>query len=102
MGLLRLAQRFWGTGVFREGADLMLDFAFETVGGTASRRARPCQNGRGNGALRKIGAVRKRFCGSRSCGTASSSIRCCARFSKTNERAMTRPPIVAAVPQWVH
>jgi N-acetyltransferase len=48
---------FWGTGVFQEGAALVLRFAFETIG--AHRlEARACMaNGRGNGALQKLGAV---------------------------------------------
>jgi ribosomal-protein-alanine N-acetyltransferase len=48
---------FWGSGVFAEAADLALTFAFERL---CVRRveARACaQNGRGNAALRKIGAV---------------------------------------------
>jgi RimJ/RimL family protein N-acetyltransferase len=50
---------FWGTGVFQEGAALVLKFAFETIG--AHRlEARACvTNGRGNGALQKLGAVRE-------------------------------------------
>jgi RimJ/RimL family protein N-acetyltransferase len=48
---------FWGSGVFQEGAALVLRFAFETIG--AHRlEARACmRNGRGNGALQKLGAV---------------------------------------------
>ena len=48
---------FWGSGVFAEAANLSLAFAFERL--YAHRvEARACaHNGRGNAALRKIGAV---------------------------------------------
>ena len=50
---------FWGSGLFKEGAELMVTFAFEQVG-VHRLEARACvQNGRGNGALRKMGAVRE-------------------------------------------
>ena len=54
-----LGSQFWGTGMFAEGARLVLDFAFDVVG--AHRlEARACvANHRGNGALRKIGAVQE-------------------------------------------
>ena len=48
---------FWGTGVFQEGADLVLEFAFETVGVHRLEARCATPNGRGNGALRKVGAV---------------------------------------------
>jgi ribosomal-protein-alanine N-acetyltransferase len=48
---------FWGTGTFLDGAKLVADFAF-TVLGTRRLEARAStENGRGNGALRKLGAV---------------------------------------------
>jgi len=54
-----LGSAFWGTGVFTQGAELMLQFAFETVG-VHRLEARAClKNGRGNGALRKLGAVQE-------------------------------------------
>lgn len=48
---------FWGTGVFVDSARLVLDFAFETL--QVHRLEGRCadENGRGNGALRKLGAV---------------------------------------------
>ena len=50
---------FWGTGIFAEGAQMVLQFAFDTIGVTRLE-ARACvANGRGNGALRKIGAVQE-------------------------------------------
>ena len=54
-----LGSQFWGTGLYAEGARLVLDFAFDVVG--AHRlEARACvANNRGNGALRKIGAVQE-------------------------------------------
>ena len=50
---------FWGTGVFAEGARLVLDFAFDTVGVHRLEARASLANGRGNGALRKIGAVQE-------------------------------------------
>ena len=48
---------FWGTGVFQDGAALVLDFAFETLGAHRLEARAAVLNGRGNAALRKIGAV---------------------------------------------
>ena len=50
---------FWGTGVFKEGAELMVHFAFETVGVHRLEARAAVRNGRGNGALRKMGAVQE-------------------------------------------
>jgi RimJ/RimL family protein N-acetyltransferase len=52
-----IGSAFWGTGVFRTGAELMMHLAFEVIG-VHRLEARACvQNRRGNAALRKIGAV---------------------------------------------
>lgn len=48
---------FWGTGIFKEAAELVLDFTFETIGVHRLEARAAVRNGRGNGALRKIGAV---------------------------------------------
>ena len=48
---------FWGTGVFKEGAQLVLEFAFETLGVHRLEARAAVKNGRGCGALLKIGAV---------------------------------------------
>jgi RimJ/RimL family protein N-acetyltransferase len=50
---------FWGTGVFQDGAALVLDFAFETVRVRRLEARAAVKNGRGNGALQKIGAVQE-------------------------------------------
>ncbi len=50
---------FWGTGVFADGADLALRFAFDTLGAHRLEARASVKNGRGNGALRKIGAVQE-------------------------------------------
>jgi len=50
---------FWGTGVFQDGADLVLDFAFTTLGVHRLEARAAVRNGRGNGALQKIGAVQE-------------------------------------------
>ena len=50
---------FWGTGLFQEGAELVLQFVFETLGVHRLEARAALRNGRGNGALRKIGAVQE-------------------------------------------
>jgi ribosomal-protein-alanine N-acetyltransferase len=54
-----LASSHWGTGVFREGAELVLSFAFKTVGVRRLEARSVTANLRGNGALRKLGATRE-------------------------------------------
>jgi RimJ/RimL family protein N-acetyltransferase len=51
-----LGQPFWGTGIFQDCADLVMEFAFETVGVHRLEARAALRNARGNGALRKIGA----------------------------------------------
>jgi len=50
---------FWGTGVFVEAARLVLEFAFDTVGVHRLEARATVANGRGNGALLKVGAVQE-------------------------------------------
>ena len=50
---------FWGTGVFEAGAALVLDFVFETLGVHRLEARAAVKNGRGNGALQKLGAVQE-------------------------------------------
>lgn len=50
---------FWGTGAFLDGANLVLDFAFNTMGVHRLEARAAVRNGRGNGALRKLGAVQE-------------------------------------------
>jgi [ribosomal protein S5]-alanine N-acetyltransferase len=54
-----IGSAYWGTGVFQDGAELMIDFAFETVGVHRLEARAAVKNGRGNGALRKVGAVQE-------------------------------------------
>ena len=54
-----LGSQFWGTGVFQEGAALVLDFAFETLGVHRLEARAAVKNGRGNGALQKLGATQE-------------------------------------------
>jgi ribosomal-protein-serine acetyltransferase len=54
-----LGSRFWGTGLFMEGARLVVDFAFDTIGAFRLEARSSVQNGRGNGALRKLGAMKE-------------------------------------------
>ena len=48
---------FWGTGVFGASAEMVLEFAFETLGVHRLEARSVVGNGRGNGALRKVGAM---------------------------------------------
>lgn len=54
-----LGSQFWGTGMFLDGAQLTVDFAFDAIGATRLEARAAVANGRGNGALRKIGAVQE-------------------------------------------
>ena len=54
-----IGAEFWGTGLFANGAGLVIDFAFEEVGVHRLEARAAVENGRGNGALRKIGAIQE-------------------------------------------
>jgi RimJ/RimL family protein N-acetyltransferase len=54
-----LGSEFWGTGLFVDGARLVIEFAFDTVGIHRLEARASVENGRGNGALRKLGAVQE-------------------------------------------
>jgi RimJ/RimL family protein N-acetyltransferase len=54
-----LGSAFWGSGLFVSGAELMIDFAFDVIGVHRLEARAAVENGRGNGALRKIGAVQE-------------------------------------------
>ena len=54
-----LGSQFWGTNIFAEGARLVLGFTFDTIGVRRLEARAAIANARGNGALRKIGAVQE-------------------------------------------
>ena len=54
-----IGSAFWGTGVFQEGAELVLEFVFDTIGVHRLEARAALLNGRGNSALQKIGAVQE-------------------------------------------
>ena len=54
-----LASEFWGTGMFTDGAKLIVNFAFDVLGVHRLEARAALKNGRGNGALRKLGAVQE-------------------------------------------
>ena len=54
-----LGSAFWGMGLFADGAELVLEFVFETLGVHRLEARAAIKNGRGNGALQKIGAVQE-------------------------------------------
>jgi RimJ/RimL family protein N-acetyltransferase len=67
-----LGSAFWGTGVFYEGARLVLDFVFDTLGVHRLEARAAVLNGRGNGALQKVGALQE--------GILRSSLLCDGRY----------------------
>lgn len=54
-----LGSPYWGTGLFAESAALVLRLLFDDIGVRRLEARTAAVNGRGNGALRKIGAVRE-------------------------------------------
>jgi [ribosomal protein S5]-alanine N-acetyltransferase len=54
-----IGSAYWGSGMFVEGAELVLDFVFDVVGTHRLEARAAVLNGRGNGALRKIGALQE-------------------------------------------
>lgn len=50
---------FWGTGMFPEAARTFLDFVFDRIGVHRLEARAAVPNGRGNGILRKLGAVQE-------------------------------------------
>ena len=54
-----IGSAFWGTGVFIDGARLMVDFAFDVIQTHRLEARAAILNGRGNGALRKLGAMQE-------------------------------------------
>src|SRR5262249_5474973 len=50
---------YWGTGVFASGAELVIEFAFETIGVHRLEARAGVRDGRGHGARRKVGAVQE-------------------------------------------
>ena len=54
-----IGSQFWGTGLFIEAAHLVADFVFDVLGVHRLEARAALRNGRGNGALRKLGAVQE-------------------------------------------
>ena len=54
-----LGSEYWGSGMFIEGGRMVVDFAIETLGVRRLEARAAVANGRGNGALRKLGAVQE-------------------------------------------
>jgi ribosomal-protein-alanine N-acetyltransferase len=54
-----LGSQFWGTNLFAEGAHLILGFTFDTIGVRRLEARAAIANARGNGALRKVGAIQE-------------------------------------------
>jgi RimJ/RimL family protein N-acetyltransferase len=54
-----IGSAYWGTGVFVDAAKMVVNFAFDFVGTHRLEARAAVANGRGNGALRKIGATQE-------------------------------------------
>jgi ribosomal-protein-alanine N-acetyltransferase len=54
-----ISPRFWGKGIFLEGAHLLLDFAFRTVKVHRIEARAAVDNDRGNASIMKLGAKRE-------------------------------------------
>jgi RimJ/RimL family protein N-acetyltransferase len=54
-----IGSAYWGTGMFVDGAKMVVSFAFDVIGTHRLEARAAVANGRGNGALRKIGATQE-------------------------------------------
>jgi RimJ/RimL family protein N-acetyltransferase len=54
-----IGSEFWGNGMFSQGARMVVDFAVDVMGMHRLEARAAVANGRGNGALRKLGAVQE-------------------------------------------
>jgi len=54
-----MGSAYWGTGIFAQAARMVVDFAIEGIGLRRLEARAAVLNGRGNGALAKVGAVRE-------------------------------------------
>ena len=54
-----IGSQFWGTGLFQTAARAVLEFTFAVLGTTRVEARSSILNGRGNGALQKLGATRE-------------------------------------------
>jgi len=54
-----MGSAFWGTGLFVHAATLVVDFAIDVLGVQRLEARAAVANGRGKGALRKVGAVQE-------------------------------------------
>ena len=54
-----IGSAFWGTGMFMDGARMVIDFAFNVIRTHRLEARAAVLNGRGNGALRKVGAMQE-------------------------------------------
>ena len=54
-----IGSEYWGSGMFIDAARMVVDFAVDTLGVRRLEARAAVANGRGNGALRKLGAVQE-------------------------------------------
>ena len=54
-----IGSAFWGSGLFVKGAERVVEFTFDIIHAQRLEARAAVKNGRGNGALRKIGALQE-------------------------------------------
>jgi RimJ/RimL family protein N-acetyltransferase len=54
-----IGSKFWGSGIFVESACAVMTFTFDIIGTMRLEARSSVKNGRGNGALQKLGATRE-------------------------------------------
>src|SRR4051812_44443452 len=54
-----IGAEFWGEGLFHAAAPLVIDWVFDSLGVLRLEARSATTNGRGNGALRKLGAIQE-------------------------------------------
>lgn len=67
-----LGSHFWGTGIFKASAQIVFGFLFDELGLHRLEARAAVQNGRANGAARKVGAVPE--------GVARQAMRCRGKY----------------------
>jgi [ribosomal protein S5]-alanine N-acetyltransferase len=97
-----LGSPFWGTGVFVDSAELVIEFAFETLGAHRLEARAAVQNGRGNGALLKMGAVQECVLRKSFVRNGQTSDQVLYTILKDDWRAMQAAPLRIAMPARVH
>jgi len=97
-----IGSAFWGSGVFAEGAALVLRFAFDTLGVHRLEARAAVANGRGNGALIKVGAAQEGILHKSFFNNGAYVDQALYAILEPDWRAATHPGSSSAVPARVH